>query len=66
MLLSLRVFPFALPSNTVVYADKAYTDYEVEDLLLEAENIQLSAMRKRSSLWPVPTYVQFLREHPTF
>lgn len=29
-----------------MYADKAYNDYEVEDLLLEAENIKLSAMRK--------------------
>jgi Transposase DDE domain len=59
----LRVFPFALPSNSVVYADKADTDYQVEDLLLEAENIQLWAMRKRNSLRPVPAYVQFLQHY---
>jgi len=59
----LRVFPFALPEGSVVYADKAYNDYEIEDLLLEAENIKLSAMRKSNSKRPVPGYVQFLQHH---
>ncbi len=59
----LKVFPFALPEGSVVYADKAYTDYEVEDLLLEAEKIQLSAMRKRNSRRPVPAYVQFVQHY---
>ena len=57
----LRVFPFALPQGSVVYADKAYNDYEVEDLLLEAEKIKLSAMRKSNSKRPVSGYVQFLQ-----
>ena len=56
----LRVFPFDLPVGSVVYADKAYNDYETEDLLLEAEHIQLSAMRKHNSKRPVAGYVQFL------
>jgi Transposase DDE domain len=59
----LKVFPFALPEGSVVYADKAYTDYAVEDLLLEAEKIQLSAMRKRNSQRPVPAYVQFVQHY---
>jgi hypothetical protein len=59
----LKVFPFALPEDSVVYADKAYTDYEVEDLLLDAEKIQLSAMRKRNSRRPVPAYVQFVQHY---
>ncbi|MFM8006776.1 MAG: IS982 family transposase, partial [Dolichospermum sp.] len=59
----LRIFPFALPEGSVVYADKAYNDYEIEDLLLEAENIHLSAMRKSNSKRPVPGYVQFLQSH---
>lgn len=59
----LRVFPFNLPEGSVVYADKAYNDYEVEDLLLEAENITLSAMRKRNSTRPVEGYVQFLQHY---
>ena len=33
----LRVFPFALPEGSVVYADRAYNDLEIEDLLLEAD-----------------------------
>jgi hypothetical protein len=45
----LRVFSFDLPVGSVVYADKADNDYETEDLLLEAEHIQLSAMGKHNS-----------------
>lgn len=59
----LKVFPFDLPEGSVVYADRAYNDYEVEDLLLEAENIHLSAMRKSNSTRPVAGYVQFLQHH---
>jgi Transposase DDE domain len=59
----LKVFPFALPENSVVYADKAYTDYEVEDLLLDAEKIHLSAMRRSNSRRPVPAYVQFVQHY---
>ena len=59
----LKVFPFALPENSVVYADKADTDYEVEDLLLDAEKIHLSAMRKSNSRRPVPAYVQFVQHY---
>jgi Transposase DDE domain len=59
----LKIFPFALPEDSIVYADKAYTDYEVEDLLLDADKIQLSAMRKRNSRRPVPAYVQFVQHY---
>ena len=59
----LRVFPFDLPEGSVVYADRAYNDYEVEDFLLEAENIHLSAMRKSNSSRPVDGCVQFLQHH---
>ncbi|WP_181016138.1 hypothetical protein [Pseudanabaena sp. BC1403] len=59
----MRVFSFALPEGSVVYADKAYNDYKIEDLLFESENIKLSAMRKSNSKRPVPSYVQFLQHH---
>jgi len=59
----LRVFSFDLPEGSTVYADKAYNDYEIEDLLLEAENIKLSAIRKHNSKRPVPDYVQFLQHY---
>ena len=57
----LRVFSFDLPVGSVVYADKADNDYETEDLLLEAEHIQLSAMRKHNS-----KYLLILLRYLTF
>lgn len=54
----MRVFSFDLHEASTVYADKAYNDYEIEDLLLEAENIKLSAIRKQNSKRPVAGYVQ--------
>ena len=59
----LRVFPFDLPDSSLVYTDKAYNDYETEDLWLEAEPIQLSAMRQHNSQRPVAGYVQFLQHY---
>jgi hypothetical protein len=35
-----------LPEGATVYGDKAYTDYEEEDLLLEAAGIELKPQRK--------------------
>ena len=40
----LRAFNFDFPIRSVVYAAKAYNEYETEDLLLEAEHIQLSGV----------------------
>lgn len=59
----LKVFPFALPEGSVVYADQAYNDYAVEDLLLEVEQITLSALRKHNSKRPVPAYVHFVQHY---
>lgn len=57
----LKHFSFALPENSVVYGDKAYNDYEVEDLLWEVENIQLLPIRKQNSKRPVAPYTSFLQ-----
>lgn len=38
-----------LPEGSIVYGDKAYTDYEEEDLLLEAAGIQLKPQRKNNA-----------------
>jgi len=35
-----------LPEGSTIYGDKAYTDYEEEDLLLEAAGIGLTPQRK--------------------
>ena len=38
-----------LPEGSVIYGDKAYTDYEEEDLLAEAAGIELKPQRKENA-----------------
>lgn len=51
---------FPIPEGSVVYADSGYTDYEEEDLLLEAQNIYLYAQRKSNSKRPRPGWLNFI------
>jgi hypothetical protein len=44
----------------VVYGDRAYTDYQEEDLLQEAAGITLRAQRKKNSKRPLPLCLEFL------
>ena len=37
----LKSYAYDLPPGSVVYADKAYNDHEIEDLLAEMEDIHL-------------------------
>jgi DDE family transposase len=46
---ALDVFDFNLESGSTVYGDSAFTLYEVEDLLQEKCEIDLSPMRKKNS-----------------
>src|SRR5262245_31562731 len=58
---ALKYYAYALPDGAIIYADKAYNDYEVEDLLKEVEHIQLLPMRKKNSkraLSPSSSFVQ--------
>ena len=41
-----------LPEGSILYADGAYNSYELEDILLEDENLQLLAKRKANSSRP--------------
>ncbi len=45
----LTTLPLNLPGGSELYADKAFTDYTVEDNLPPMEQIQLLAMRKANS-----------------
>ena len=45
----LSALPLNLPSGSEVYADAAYTDYTVEDILHELNGISLKVMRKKNS-----------------
>ena len=44
-----------------MYADKAYNDYEIEDLLAEVEHISLLPIRKKNSKRPMSASTRFLQ-----
>jgi hypothetical protein len=60
---AVKRYAFDLPPGSVVYADRGCTDYTTEDLLREAQDIQLSAMRKKNSTRPVPPWIAYLQFH---
>lgn len=43
------VLELNLPESSIVYGDKAYTDYEEEDFLLEAAGVELKPQRKNNA-----------------
>lgn len=58
---ALKSYTYELPDGSIIYADKAYNDYEIEDMLKEVEHIHLLPMRKKNStraLSPSVTFVQ--------
>jgi hypothetical protein len=48
-----------LPEGSIICADKAYTDYDYEDLLEEV-GLHLKAQRKKNSKRPMPPWEEFL------
>jgi hypothetical protein len=48
-----------LPEGSIILADKAYTDYDYEDLLEEV-GLHLKAQRKKNSKRPMPMWEEFL------
>jgi hypothetical protein len=54
-------YSFDLPEGSTVYADKAYNDYQCEDLLREADEINLLPIRKSNSKRPVPAFVAYVQ-----
>src|SRR4029434_9752535 len=58
---ALKYYAYELPDVAIIYADKAYNDYEIEDLLHTVDHIHLLPMRKKNSkgsLSPSVTFVQ--------
>jgi hypothetical protein len=53
------MYKLDLPAGSLLTGDKAYTDYNFEDLLQEAE-IDLQPLRKKNSKRSVPAWVQYL------
>lgn len=58
----LDFFDFDLPAGSQIIGDKAYNDYELEDVLLEAD-LHLLPMRKRNSKRPFPPWMRYLQAH---
>lgn len=58
---ALKMYDFDVPEGAWVTADKAYTDYRVEDVF-DAAGRQLSPLRKKNSLRPKPPWVSYMQE----
>jgi hypothetical protein len=59
----LKIFQFDLQEGSLIYADKAYNDYDLEDALIEAAHIQLCPIRKKNSKRTVPLYLSYVRHY---
>jgi hypothetical protein len=51
---ALTYYAYELPDGSLIYADKAYNDYEIEALLKEVDHIALLPMRKKNSKRALP------------
>jgi len=60
---ALKYYAYELPDGAIIYADKAYNDYEIEDLLKEVDHIQLIPMRKKNSKRALPPYISFVQSY---
>lgn len=56
---TLKQYLLDLPAGAKLTGDKAYNDYGVEDLLQEV-GLQLTPLRKKNSLRPLPPWVNYL------
>jgi Transposase DDE domain len=60
---ALKCFSFDLPAQSTIYGDKAYNDYDIEDLLREGDHIVLRPIRKKNSKRALPPYVEFVQHY---
>ena len=60
---ALKYYAYELPDGSMIYADKAYNDYEIEDLLKEVEHIHLIPMRKKNSKRALSPSVPFVQSY---
>lgn len=58
----LRLLPLNLPPDSQLYADKAYSDYQIEDELQLNEQIQLQAIRKQNSHRFDPPWTHYYKQ----
>jgi len=61
----LNALPLNLPAHTQIYADAAYTNYQVEDNLEQTDAITLQVARKRNSRRPDSPCLDYIKQtHP--
>jgi hypothetical protein len=60
---ALKYYAYELPDGSIIYADKAYNDYEIEDLLKAVDHIQLIPIRKKNSKRALPPYISFVQSY---
>jgi len=60
---ALKYYAYTLPDGSIIYADKAYNDYEIEDLLHEIDHIHLLPIRKKNSKRAVSPSLSFVQSY---
>lgn len=60
---ALKKLPLSVAPESSIYGDAAYTDYGIEDDMLEAENIHLRISRKSNSKRKDESWMRFLKEN---
>jgi hypothetical protein len=55
-----KTLELPLPPGATLYADKAYNDYALEQLLADAMDIQLLPLRKKNSYLLPPGYITYV------
>jgi hypothetical protein len=60
---ALQYYAYELPDGCIIYADKAYNDYEIEDLLKDVDHIQLLPMRKKNSKRALSPSISFVQSY---
>ena len=60
---ALKYYAYDLPDGSIIYADKAYNNYEIEDLLQEVDQIQLIPIRKKNSKRALSPSVAFVQSY---
>lgn len=58
----LKFFAFDLPEGATIYADRAYNDYELEDVL-SMVGLHFQPMRKKNLKRQFAPYIQFLQHY---
>jgi len=57
---ALKQMPLLVAAGSKIYADNAYTNYSIEDMLKDAENIDLLVARRSTSKRKHEPYVEYL------